>query len=75
MITYITSIKTETNCFLIERNGRGIIVDPINGQAVIDMVSAGNALPDYIVLTHEHVDHIEGLEEVRNHYNIPVVAC
>ena len=75
MIEYTTSVKTETNCFVIECRGHGIIVDPIKASQVIELVTEMGVEPDYIFLTHEHFDHIEGLEEVRQRYGVPVVAC
>ena len=75
MITHITSEKTETNCYFIQNEGNTVIIDPICGDAVIDYISSKALKPDYIFLTHEHFDHIEGLEKVRDYFGIPVVAC
>lgn len=75
MITRIVSAKTETNCYFIEKEGYAIIIDPIRGDLVKEHLSSENITPEIIFLTHEHFDHIEGLEEIRDCYDIPVIAC
>ncbi len=74
MIECIASERIETNCYLIEEEGHALIIDPSCGKFIIDKLTEKGWEPDYIILTHEHYDHIWDLEEVRDHYGIPVIA-
>lgn len=67
--------QVDTNSFILEEKGHAIIIDPAEAEAVIAAVESRNLIPDYIFLTHEHFDHISGLEEVRRKFDVPVVAC
>ena len=75
MITKLTSVKTICNSYLIEEDGYVVIVDPGQDGVVAAEIDKNGWTPELILLTHEHFDHIEDLEEVRDKYNIPVVAC
>ncbi|MBE6029312.1 MAG: MBL fold metallo-hydrolase [Clostridiales bacterium] len=75
MITKLVSQKTICNSYLIEEDGYVVIIDPGQEGVVKAEIDKNGWIPEYIFLTHEHVDHIEDLEEVRDRYNVPVVAC
>ena len=75
MITKLTSQKTICNSYLIEEDGYVVIVDPGQDGVVGNEIERNGWTPEYILLTHEHFDHIENLEELREKYNVPVVAC
>lgn len=62
-----------TNCYLIEQEKKALIVDP-GGEAekLIRMIERRELVPVAILLTHAHFDHIGGLDEVREHFKIPV---
>ena len=74
MITKVTSQKTICNSYLIEEDGYVLIIDPGQDGVVEAEIDRQGWIPEYILLTHEHFDHIENLEEVRTKYNVPVVA-
>lgn len=67
--------QVDTNSFLIEENGHVIIIDPAEADNIAKAISDMGCKPDYIFLTHEHFDHIGGVEELRKKYDIPVIAC
>ena len=75
MIHRILANTIDTNCYLIEEEGHVIIIDPACGEMIREELSAKGWQPDYIFLTHEHFDHIWDLEEIRDTYQVPVVAC
>lgn len=85
MILQIPSEKTDGNSYLItaangvvEATTDGepvILIDPGQGRALFDELSGKDYRPEYIFLTHEHFDHVENLEKVRQQYGAKVVAC
>lgn len=75
MITKLTSQKTLCNSYLIEEDGYVVIIDPGQEGVVEAEIDQKGWTPEYVFLTHEHVDHIEDLEAVRDKYHVPVVAC
>ena len=74
MIECIPSERIETNCYLIEEEGHVLIIDPSCGELIIKRIKEKGWKPDYIILTHEHYDHIWDLEEVRDYFEVPVIA-
>lgn len=64
----------QTNCYIIESTeGSCIIFDPGNeGKRLIRWLTKKGLNPCAIFLTHAHFDHIGAVDEVRNHYKIPV---
>lgn len=75
MVIKITSEKIDGNCYIISEGDRAVIIDPADGEKVIRELEERNLSPDFVILTHEHFDHIGGLEEVREKYSVPVIAC
>ena len=73
-ITKLTSTKTICNSYLIEEDGFVVIIDPGQDGVVETEIDSKGYTPEYILLTHEHFDHVEDLETVRRKYNVPVVA-
>ena len=73
-ITKLTSIKTICNSYLIEEDGFVVIIDPGQDGVVEAEIDSKGYQPEYILLTHEHFDHVQDLEEVRGKYGIPVIS-
>lgn len=74
MICTVRAEHTGSCCYLIEEKGRVLIIDPNIAQEIIRIIDERGWKPEGILLTHEHFDHVEGLEQVRNTYRIPVTA-
>ncbi|RWR15117.1 MBL fold metallo-hydrolase [Siminovitchia fortis] len=64
----------QTNCYLLfDEEKQCIVIDPgANGEGLIEYIEQEGLKPLAICLTHAHFDHIGAVEDVRNHWNIPV---
>ena len=54
----------------IEKDGKVIVVDPGDAGPVIDYLKNKNL--DYIILTHKHMDHVGGVDELKIKYGAKV---
>ena len=62
--------KLETNCYILEKDGNSIIIDPgDNFDKIRDKVE-GNVVA--ILLTHNHFDHVGALELCKSYYDVSV---
>ncbi|MCD5323560.1 MULTISPECIES: MBL fold metallo-hydrolase [Pontibacillus] len=62
-----------TNCYIIEQEKKALIIDPgSEGEKLIRMIERREISPVAILLTHAHFDHIGAVDEVRDHFSIPV---
>ena len=59
-------------CYLLsDSHGQTIIIDPgAEPNKIISRISANKLLPQCILLTHGHYDHLEAVNDLRNHYAI-----
>ncbi|MBR0385177.1 MAG: MBL fold metallo-hydrolase [Erysipelotrichaceae bacterium] len=64
----------ETNCYLIEDNGKVLIIDPGSSPRRI-IAAIGERKPCAILLTHGHFDHTGAVDRLHSEYKIPVYAC
>ncbi len=67
-----------TNCYFLKNRETGevLIVDPAaDADAIIRKVAEMGGKAAGILLTHGHFDHIMAVNEVRDHFQIPVYAC
>ncbi|TNG95742.1 hydroxyacylglutathione hydrolase [Pasteurellaceae bacterium USgator11] len=51
-----------------KQNDRVLIIDPSESQPVIDYLNRNHLLPQAILLTHGHADHIGGVAALKQHY-------
>ncbi len=59
----LVSTRHNSNSFIINIENKCIIID-INLEA-IDYIKENNLEPEYLFLTHEHLDHIKGTSEIK----------
>lgn len=66
----------ETNCYILTAPGTDecwIIDASFDPQALIDRIRARGLRPTRIILTHAHIDHIAGLDDIRRAFGrLPV---
>ncbi|HCW27238.1 MAG TPA: MBL fold hydrolase [Lachnoclostridium sp.] len=70
----ITEPVTESNCYVIREKNRCMIIDPNDFPAIRELLQKWNMKPELVLLTHEHCDHIGGLNQLRETYPVTVVA-
>ncbi|WP_181350103.1 MBL fold metallo-hydrolase [Thalassobacillus sp. CUG 92003] len=62
-----------TNCYIVHDHNQALIVDPGGDfESLLHFLQGEKLVPIAILLTHAHFDHIGAVEDVRNHYSIPV---
>lgn len=64
------------NCYIVysEDSKAGIVVDPGGStDEIINFIEENKIDLKYIVLTHGHGDHIGGVKDLKDKYNIPVL--
>jgi|SRR5690625_479166 len=63
----------QTNCYILYKNNEALIIDPGNeAHRVIEFIESQSLIPQAILLTHAHYDHVGAVDEVRKHYQIDV---
>ena len=74
----ILASGSEGNSLYVGEGNTGIIIDAgISRRRIIDSLRAHYIRPENVrglFITHEHFDHIRGLEVLLKHHNIPVYA-
>lgn len=64
-ITVLTDDLTTSNCYILTAQNHALVIDPNNAAAIQDFLETRHLQLDYIFLTHEHCDHISGLNALR----------
>jgi hydroxyacylglutathione hydrolase len=70
-ITAIPALE-DNYIWLLQRDNHAVIVDPGEAQPVLDKLRENGLQLDAILCTHRHHDHVDGIEELREVYNVPV---
>jgi glyoxylase-like metal-dependent hydrolase (beta-lactamase superfamily II) len=67
--------ELETNCYLFfdETGRRSLVIDPgAEAERIVALIAAEKLLPQAVVLTHAHPDHLEAAAAVTGHFRIPL---
>ncbi|EJP6472765.1 MBL fold metallo-hydrolase [Clostridium botulinum] len=60
------------NCYLLIDQDKCAIIDPGGDpEDIIKIIEDNNLIPQFILLTHGHIDHVGGVETIKDKYNIP----
>lgn len=78
-VTQIINSPVESNCFVIcikEYSPSCIIIDPGTEDCYYlqEFITTHDLIPEYIILTHEHFDHIWGVNKLRILYNLKLIC-
>jgi len=61
-----------TNTYLIIEGGKCIIIDPgFSTRELIEYIKDNKIKPLSIIATHGHIDHVWGVNKIREYYGIP----
>ena len=64
-----------TNSYIVRclKSGDSVVVDaPGDAPKVLDRLKSSN--PQYILMTHNHMDHTDALKELKSALNVPIAA-
>ena len=64
----------DSNCYIFSENGKALIIDPNCFEEIDRILVSQNLTPEWVLLTHEHCDHMSGLEQLREKYQVKVLA-
>ncbi|GCF95887.1 hypothetical protein NRIC_37780 [Enterococcus florum] len=63
----------QENCYLVYNEHSLLVIDPgAEGDRIIQEISRIGRKPIAVLLTHTHYDHIGAVEQIRNHYKVPL---
>ena len=60
----------QTNCYIVDINGKQLIIDP--GVDALAWIKQNAKNPVAILNTHGHFDHVWSNNAVKQHFNIPI---
>ena len=64
-----------SNAYLVAEGGTGVLVDNNGvGRGLYDKVEAEGIELTHILLTHHHLDHVVGVDALKERFDIPVLA-
>jgi len=67
-----------SNCYIVWENtlNKCLIIDPGDPDIslLIKFLNKNQLIPDFVIFTHEHFDHIAGAEELSKYYSIRTIA-
>lgn len=74
MLNYrrIVTGEFDTNTYLLWSKGELCVIDP--GDDILNQLNSIEKQPTRILLTHEHYDHIKGVPDIKEEYNISLCA-
>lgn len=70
-ITAIPALQ-DNYIWLLQRGRHAVAVDPGEAAPVLDFLHANGLRLEAILCTHRHHDHVDGIDELRGVYNVPV---
>lgn len=78
LVERILNKPIDSNSFVVysSENGSCIIIDPGTEDStdLLKFIHENNLQPEYIFLTHEHFDHIWGVNKIKNLYDLDLVC-
>lgn len=59
---------TESNCYILAEEKKCVVIDPGESECLFRTLEERGWEPELILLTHEHCDHMAGLDALRLRY-------
>ena len=59
---------TESNCYILSEGGHCVLIDPGESENLQRLLEENGWEPELFLLTHEHCDHMAGLDALRRRY-------
>ena len=59
---------TESNCYILAEENKCVVIDPGEYERLFQILEEHGWEPELILLTHEHCDHMAGLDALRDRY-------
>src|SRR3990167_2282045 len=74
-VVAIRALKDNYIWLLVDESQKtAVIVDPGEAKPVLDYLAAQALTPLAILITHHHWDHVNGITEIKDRFDIPVYA-
>ena len=73
-IAVFSDSLTDSRCYCVEEGGKVLIIDPNQGEKFPDLLEKLGWEPEKVLLTHEHCDHMQGLNILRERYQLYVIC-
>lgn len=70
----LTDPLTTSNCYVIIGRESCLVIDPNRYDLLESLFHKCNKWPSVVLLTHEHCDHVSGLNQLRSRYPVSVVC-
>ena len=62
----------DSNMYVIKNGGKALVIDPIDSNEAFEFLKNCDSIT--VLLTHEHYDHISGLNRIRSEHSCIVIA-
>lgn len=66
---------TESNCYILAEEKKCVVIDPGESECLFRTLEERGWEPELILLTHEHCDHMAGLDALRLRYPLARFAA
>jgi len=63
-----------SNMYLFTEQKNAFIIDPCISEGMLGYLEDNHLIVDYIILTHEHYDHISGVNMLKDKFNCQIIC-
>lgn len=75
MIHTYTFYPIDARMYLIVKNNKALVIDPCISEEALQLLKENDVAEILILLTHEHYDHISGVNWLRDNFPSVEVVC
>ena len=69
IITPLSVGAFQTNCYIVQDDNSTFLIDaPAPGEVIINKLKQNKLIPDLLILTHGHFDHVLGIKELKKEF-------